>query len=1597
MSKKYTFNSRFFYFFILFILTSNIYGQLATLDASGNYKVTGTSSLWWDYQYKPTGSSTYTQSTIQQSTSYSLVKLNPFISWDFRIRYYNYNGQPGTWSSDYTVNANYSTISKSVGYSFNFDTPVIDEGWRGYRLQNTTSDYNSNIIEVNYIFNGTTGKSVYLGWQSGNGVMLVSPKITDLSTDKKFSFYANSYQGSYSVIVGTMSNPYDMNTFHPLKTVDLANGGFNKIDVFLNNYTSSDQYIAIKSNGNNGDIYFDDFSYEQSVNCFDLTNVAVNTISEHNATISYTSSSSSSFEISLKNLRTGITKIYTTTNSSSFEMTDLVGATNYEIKIRGNCDAGLFTNWSPIKTFTTPCDGVSNGYYTTFGEENSIDPCWSKIVNYTTINNISMYNYGSNLNLMPKSGTKLIQISASNSESQKGYLISPYVSDLDNNKRIKFYLTSSSGDYIDSDITVGTMSNPTDETTFVPIKTITPSEINQINGYKVNNYLKEHIIYFNNYNTSLNHHYIALKVGNSPNSYYDIRFFIDDFRYENIPSCKEPTDLKCLRNEVENVVLKWNDFDSSATEWELEYGLKGFAIGNGTRVTVNSNPYTLTANLLDKVDYEFYVRTKCGSQYSNWSDVGIFKSKCNAVNVGYVGDFENEGFEINQNTCWSRITPDIRESFYKPDAFVRYQTAQSSNGVLPKSGTSMMEIFSHRMYSDNLVNEKTILVSPKLDGLNSEKKISFWAHVGDDAYSTITRIEVGTLSDIQDYTTFIPYEIIDTDILRNQWKEYTVDFSRYRGTNQYVGIRVFGTNSSNLRVFVDDFKYLQNDCSRPSDLTASQKSDSSVELNWNTNNNNSINCEIEYGYKGFTPGSGTIITSTTVPLIIDNLSSNSEYEFRVRNICGNPTINWSLKYPFKISCSVNTPFEENFDSYPATNAQYIPDFCWTTNENPNENIWFHTKEYFFNNFNSSPNALSMQISNDNKEAYLITPYLRDFNNTKKVKFWLSNPLLYHGYNQADNNSQVLTIGLMSNPTDLSTYEVYQEIQITDVPVYGKEFDVNFSDYTGSKKFIAFRLGGNNISNKQVYIDDFKYLNNEDCKEPINIQFLNISNNSALIKWDDTVGQNVEIEYGTTGFTPGTGNIVNSSSNQIQINSLNESTTYDFYFKTKCTPTTSSINIKKSITTTCNLFPIPWLEDFKGLPEYGNEVELNCFKHVYGTYDVKNAQQIIYGNSYGSDHLLNGFDDSTYMHINGSFSTQLLTPTFHLEAGTTYKFSLQARKSYEYAYMGIDLHVGRGQEPHYMEAYLGHNKDLTEYNYNQLFYYYTPIVSGDYNYLLDFRYSGAANMIVDNLELNEGYSNVISNNTDVFDFQNGEDSKIIIEGTNSSKAQIVTDFNDNSNKYVSLLGSENSIEWKSTTNDIWSQNQNNISKVNFKINGGTQNKISGLYLLFDLKQTFNDSNNESMFRVLVNGNIVGNIIRPSSNNSDMMQTYQFDLSPYLGGDIKISLQHIGKFSGNIGDNAYLDNIKFSPTALLSTNENSFVGFSYYPNPTSNVITIDNSEEINFIELSSLTGQIIYSQKNNSNKMTIDMSNYARGVYFLKVNSNGKSKTVKIIRN
>ena len=76
-----------------------------------------------------------------------------------------------------------------------------------------------------------------------------------------------------------------------------------------------------------------------------------------------------------------------------------------------------------------------------------------------------------------------------------------------------------------------------------------------------------------------------------------------------------------------------------------------------------------------------------------------------------------------------------------------------------------------------------------------------------------------------------------------------------------------------------------------------------------------------------------------------------------------------------------------------------------------------------------------------------------------------------------------------------------------------------------------------------------------------------------------------------------------------------------------------------------------------------------------------------------------------------------------------------------------------------------------------------------------------------------------------------------------------------------------------------------------------------------------------------------------------------------------------------------------------------GVNFYPNPTSNNLTIELGvlfTEVN-LTLTSVDGKIVYQETNiTTSKVSVDMSNNSQGIYFLRVEANNQYKVYKVIK-
>ncbi|AYN05601.1 T9SS type A sorting domain-containing protein [Flavobacterium sp. 140616W15] len=82
--------------------------------------------------------------------------------------------------------------------------------------------------------------------------------------------------------------------------------------------------------------------------------------------------------------------------------------------------------------------------------------------------------------------------------------------------------------------------------------------------------------------------------------------------------------------------------------------------------------------------------------------------------------------------------------------------------------------------------------------------------------------------------------------------------------------------------------------------------------------------------------------------------------------------------------------------------------------------------------------------------------------------------------------------------------------------------------------------------------------------------------------------------------------------------------------------------------------------------------------------------------------------------------------------------------------------------------------------------------------------------------------------------------------------------------------------------------------------------------------------------------------------------------------------------------------------LSNPDFEFGSFKYHPNPVKNILSIENSSVIDEVTLFSVAGKVILDKKINSLHSDLDLSHVAIGIYFLKVKSEGREKTIKIVK-
>ena len=632
---------------------------------------------------------------------------------------------------------------------------------------------------------------------------------------------------------------------------------------------------------------------------------------------------------------------------------------------------------------------------------------------------------------------------------------------------------------------------------------------------------------------------------------------IDLVSVEEAPPCPRPNPFNVVGVSSNSVTLNWTS--GGTAPWQVEYGAPGFAPGTGTLVNVNSNPVNISG-LTPQTSYEFYIRDTCGALgVSTWTGPVSATTSCLPVTAPWVEDFDGSNFSNSgqfnvQGTidgCWS--APGGSSNLFWTPSPVAFQLATSGPVIDHTSGSGDYMYVTGGGFN---APDTAVLRTPLIDiSALTNPEVTFWYHL------------FGTnIKDLKVYIWDGTSNTLERTITGQQqtsgsapWKEGIINLANYVGdTIQLTFVMERSTIGSAVRAALDDIDvHEQPPCPKPTSISVVNPTTTSLDVVWDTVGGTSW--IIEYGPPGFSLGSGTQVTATGSPFIINGLLSGTTYEFYVYNDCGaNGLSAVSTSALGTTACAPkNAPFSETFDGadwvIPATfGSQGEIGPCWvrqdTTsyvwkpsdrqeaplNTGPDRDHTTGSGKYMYTDFVSFGNNSTVFRTPEINLSPLDTPQLR---------FW------YYMYGQSISKLEVQVKQGSAPWTTVSTINGQQQIGAS---LPWQERVVNLNNYINQTVFIRF-VAEKTATGFQadIAIDDVTIDEKPSCPGPTNLTAVGVSEDAIELSWTSGGGTSWVIEYGPPGFVLGTGNTITAQNNPFIVNGLATGAAYEFYVRDSC--------------------------------------------------------------------------------------------------------------------------------------------------------------------------------------------------------------------------------------------------------------------------------------------------------------------------------------------------------------------------------------------------------------------------------------------------------------
>ncbi len=421
-------------------------------------------------------------------------------------------------------------------------------------------------------------------------------------------------------------------------------------------------------------------------------------------------------------------------------------------------------------------------------------------------------------------------------------------------------------------------------------------------------------------------------------------------------------------------------------------------------------------------------------------------------------------------------------------------------------------------------------------------------------------------------------------------------------------------------------------CLYSSGLSASVTSASAASLSWTAGG--ALNWNIEYGHRGFIPGSGTFVYNVLNPYILTGLNPNTNYDFYVQDSCGIGDVSfWRGPFSFATFCpslsAATLPLIEDFEVLSGT-FQQDTGFCGSTyawryeTSHANLGRLRFAVSGFANNGNSAA-TLDKSISGSPPVTnYLImTADLSNYSSSSILELEFS--YMHHREYSHPNDK----VWIRGSNTDawIQIYDLYANQIIAGIynQIIGLDIDTILANATPPQRVSStfqLRFGqegyyiASSASNDAGYSFDDIAIREVWCRRSSSLTVNTIGLDTASVSWKGGGGGNVWIiEWGTAGFTQGSGTLDTVTTNSYTLKGLTPFTTYDFYVRDSCSRSGNSLSFWTfpiSFTTLCpSLSPatLPLIEDFESLSgTFQRDASVFCAPTYNWSYETSLADE-----------------------------------------------------------------------------------------------------------------------------------------------------------------------------------------------------------------------------------------------------------------------------------------------------------------------------------------------------------------------------------------------------